>query len=144
MNLTGSPQELLWQYQIAIAKAGAGAVLAYIVVTTALYSAADILMVEDGVYFLISMAGWALGYLLLRYLMKASTAPGEAMLGGFGGYFALGLVSGVAIIAGLILLIIPGLYLFLRCCMCMAMELFRHCAGPGRRRERSKNHSPSH
>ena len=114
MNLTGSPQELLWQYQIAIAKVGAGAVLAYIVVTTALYSAADILMVEDGVYFLISMAGWALGYLLLRYLMKASAAPGEAPLGGVGGYFALGLVSGAAIFAGLILLIIPGLYLFLR------------------------------
>ena len=77
MNITGSPQELLWQYQTAIAKAGAGTVLAYIVVTTALYSAADILMVEDGVYLLISIVGWALGYLLLRYLMKASAAPGE-------------------------------------------------------------------
>ena len=114
MNITGLPQELLWQYQTAIAKAGAGTVLAYIVVTTALYSAADILMVEDGVYFLITIVGWALGYLLLRYLMKASAAPGEAPLSGFFGYFALGLVSGVVIIAGLILLIIPGLYLILR------------------------------
>ena len=114
MNITGSPQKLLWQYQTAIAKAGAGTVLAYIVVTTALYSAADILMVEDGVYFLISIVGWALGYLLLRYLMRASAAPGEAPLSGFFGYFALGLVSGVVIIAGLILLIIPGLYLILR------------------------------
>ena len=57
MNITGSPQEVLWQYQTAIAKARAGTVLAYIVVTTALYSAADILMVEDGVYFLISIVG---------------------------------------------------------------------------------------
>ncbi|NQZ46032.1 MAG: hypothetical protein HRT63_00690, partial [Erythrobacter sp.] len=114
MNLTGSPQELLWQYQTAIAKAGAGTVLAYIVVTTALYSAGDILMVEDGLYVLITIVGWALDYLLLRHLMKASAAPSEAPLGGVGGYFALGLVSGVAIIAGLILLIIPGLYLILR------------------------------
>lgn len=114
MNLTGSPQEVLWQYQTAIAKARAGAVLAYIVVTTALYSAADILMVEDGVYFLISIVGWALGYLLLRYLMRASATPGEAPLGGVGGYFALWLVSWVVIFAGLILLIIPGLYLILR------------------------------
>ncbi len=61
-----------------------------------------------------AVASLALGYFLTVQLLR-SLAPGDGPLkGGFGSYFGLALLSGLGIIFGLVLLIIPGLVLFVR------------------------------
>lgn len=87
----------------------------YVIISTSVYAIIDIFFAEDGgLFFISSIAIWALGYILLVVLMRSSGPLGERQSGGIGGYFGLGILTGLATAIGLVLLIVPGLYLILR------------------------------
>jgi len=89
--------------------------LGYLVFSTAVFVAVDIFAYDDDVLFLLStIAVWIAGYILLVVLMRATDPQGEAGLGGIGGYFGLSILTGIAIGVGLIIFVLPGLYLFMR------------------------------
>lgn len=108
-------EQTIYDEQARIARQSASPLLAYLVVSAAIYSVVDIFYYESGgLYFFSAFLVWGLGYALLIKLMQASARNGEAPKGGIGGYFALGVVASLAIGIGLIVLIIPGLYLLMR------------------------------
>jgi hypothetical protein len=63
---------------------------------------------------LISILGWAMGYILYVTIMRQAGLFRGGQAGGVGVYFFLGLVSGAAMMIGAVLLLLPGMYLFLR------------------------------
>jgi hypothetical protein len=106
---------LLIAAQQQIGRLGALALAGYVAAATAIYSVVDSYYYnEDSLYWLTAIIVWGLGYLLLVHLMRVNGPAGEQHFGGVGGYFALGLFAGIAIVVGVILFIIPGLYLMMR------------------------------
>lgn len=113
-NVAGG-YSLLIEAQQQIGRSGALAIAGYVAASTALYSVVDSYYYdEDSLYWGTAILVWGLGYALLVHLMRLSRSEGEQHLGGIGGYFGLGLFAGIAIVVGVILFIIPGLYLMMR------------------------------
>lgn len=69
---------------------------------------------EWSVTLIYSVAGLAADYLLLRWMLVETGLKREGEGGGFGAYFAIGLLSGLALILGFLLLVIPGVILLVR------------------------------
>lgn len=90
-------------------------VLAYLALTAAPYIYFDIfLWDQDSLYFLAAFLGWAMGYVLLLFIMQRSGYFADGKESGVGVYFALGLSTGILIALALVVLILPGLYLLMR------------------------------
>lgn len=53
-------------------------------------------------------------YYLIRHLVDRHGLRSADRLGGFGSFFVVGLITGLAVLLGFVLLIIPGIYLFAR------------------------------
>ena len=103
------------EQQLRIAKAGAAWLALYVLASTAAYSIVDIYYYDlDSLYLVLVVMVWVLGYVLLLGLMRVSSWRAEPELGGIGGYFGLSLIAGIATLIGVILFLIPGLYLMLR------------------------------
>lgn len=90
-------------------------VAAALVGLTAMYVANDQLVPLESqlrVQLPLGIIGFIVAYALTLTLLKASAAPGDAApRPRFGAYFGLGFVSGVGILLGLVLLVVPGLIL---------------------------------
>ncbi len=115
MSTAPAAEQTLYDEQVSIARESAVPLIAYIAVSSAVYSVVDAFYFDsDGLYFFTAFLVWGLGYVLLVKLMQASARYAEGPMGGIGGYFALGLVASIAIGVGLVVLIIPGLYLLMR------------------------------
>lgn len=115
MMLAGGNEAVLVDEQLRIARSGAVYLIGYLIVSTASYSITDIYYYdENGLYFVSSLAIWGLGYALLVMLLRVSAPVQEIEYGGIGGYFGLSLLTSIAISIGLLLLLLPGIYLCLR------------------------------
>ena len=115
MSVTPLAEQTIHDEQVRIARDSAIPLIAYVAVSSAVYSVVDAFYFDsDGLYFFTPFLVWGLGYVLLVKLMQASARYAEGPKGGIGGYFALGLVASLAIGVGLVVLIIPGLYLLMR------------------------------
>lgn len=105
----------LYLEQTRIAKRGAPWLIGFVVLATAIYSLVDIYDPNTGgLFFISAIVVWVLGYILLVVLMRISGGADEVHSGGIAGYFGLGILTGIPIGIGLILLIVPGLYLLMR------------------------------
>ena len=101
--------------QIRIAALGWPILLAYVIATSALYGYLDVYsMYDSGLYVLANLINWALGYLLLVSLMQRAGYFQAGKGSGVGTYFVLGILLVPAVLLGVVLLVIPGLYLLLR------------------------------
>lgn len=90
-------------------------VLAYLVLTTAPYIYLDIfLWYQENLYFLAAFLAWAMGYVLLLFIMQRSGYFADGKASGVGVYFALSVGTGILIGLAAIMLILPGLYLLMR------------------------------
>ena len=99
----------------------------YVLLWAGPYIYVDINMPEsNGAYFLLSFVGIGLNFFLLYSLTQSSDARGEKTHTGIIAYFGLSILHSVAISIGLILLILPGLYLALRWLPAFARLLKSH------------------
>lgn len=115
MNAASLTEEAVNAEVLRIGRQGATALAGYVAISSASYSIADAFFYDsDGLYLVLSIVVWGLGYALLVLLMQGSARYEEGPRGGIGGYFGLGIVSGIAVGIGLIILIIPGLFLVVR------------------------------
>lgn len=90
----------------------AGAAAAYVVVLGAIGSVIDLYGASANI--VSTVASVAGGFLLLRAMLlrEGLLEPGPA--GRFGAYFGLSLLSGLAILLGLVVLVVPGIVLIVR------------------------------
>lgn len=96
-------------------RSGVKFIVAYLVLWAGPYMYVDIAMPQsNGAYALLSFVGIGLNFFLLYSLMQVSDAGDEPTKTGFGAYFGLSILHSIAVFMGLVLLILPGLYLALR------------------------------
>lgn len=101
--------------QAQIARKAIVPLAAYVLVSTSIYIAVDLLYPDEvGPYFLSAFTVWGFGFALLAVLMRKSAPAGEDHAGGIGSYFGLCLIAGSLIPVAMVLLILPGLYLLMR------------------------------
>lgn len=114
LSVTGSETSVMAE-QAHVARRGMVWLAGYVVVSAAVYSVADIYFYElNSVYLTTSIAVWVLGYVLLVLLMRASARDDGRHGGGIAGYLGLSFLTGIAIGVGIVLLVLPGLYLMMR------------------------------
>jgi len=75
-------------------------------------------------------------YALVKRLVDRQGLRSAEQPGGFGSFFLLGILSGLAIALGFLLLIVPGIYLYARWSMANAILLSEDC-GAGQAMQRS-------
>ncbi|MEM7779896.1 MAG: hypothetical protein AAF697_05835 [Pseudomonadota bacterium] len=115
MNQGLDKQDGLWACQLVVARGGAAYLIGYVLVVATMYSTADILYPQsNALYLTTALIGWILGYVLLALLMRTGSKEREAMPGGIAGYFGMSVLTSIAISVGLVLLVLPGLYLMMR------------------------------
>lgn len=96
----------------ALARQHAGLLLALVGAITAGYSALDLLGVESGTFAINLVVTVMVQYLVLERLLADRMTDAAIERGrSYGSLFGSALLSGVAIIVGLVVLILPGLYL---------------------------------
>jgi len=105
----------LFNEQRRLVKAGWGFVAMYLFLGTAPYIYLDLYAYdEDGLYSILNLVTWALGYLLFLGLMRNGGYLDQGQKSGVGTYFVLGIAIGIPVSIGLVILVIPGLYLLMR------------------------------
>lgn len=101
--------------QKAIAHAGAKFIAIYLVLWAGPYMYLDIAMPDaNGAYLLLSFVGIGLNFFLLYSLLQVSDAGDEQTKTGFGAYFGLSILHSIAVFIGVLVFVLPGLYLALR------------------------------
>lgn len=100
---------------LALARLARLEIAAYLALLTALYTALDMTVATAmSVYGLAGFAAWGAGYLLILRIMDRAASLSGGLRSGVGTYFAICFVTSLAIGAGLVVLLVPGLYLLLR------------------------------
>lgn len=89
-------------------------IVAYVAAMTAVYSLLDLYAAGTGNYSAGSFANAAAGYALMHSLVVKTGMASKGEVAGFGAYFGLSILQGLAYLAGLILLIVPGIILIVR------------------------------
>ncbi len=89
-------------------------VLAYVVALTLGWSYVDQLEDFSGPTFFVSIVEVALRFWVVTSMLKGGQLAHVGLAAGFGTYFGLSLLSGLAIGLGVLLLVIPGVILFVR------------------------------
>jgi hypothetical protein len=97
-----------------LARAAWLAALAYVVVLTGVGMFVDQTSDLSASNFIFSAISIAMGFVLTVQLLREGGLVPRGLAGGFGGYFGTSLLSGLGIVLGTLLLIIPGLVLFVR------------------------------
>lgn len=90
------------------------AALAYVVVLTGVGIFADQMSDLSASNFIFSVVSFVMGFVLTVQLLREGGLVPRGLAGGFGGYFGMSLLSGLGIALGIVLVIIPGLVLFVR------------------------------
>ncbi|GAA4036539.1 hypothetical protein [Parerythrobacter jejuensis] len=113
-NSVGERIGLIVDEAMRIALASARMVAIYLAVMVAASVAVDATASSGGADFGITILSIAMGYFLTITMVGAVAPDPEGPDGGFGTYFGLSLLSGFAILAGLVLLVVPGVLLLIR------------------------------
>jgi hypothetical protein len=117
---------LLVSEQLRVVRAGALYAIGYVVLLTLGYAYIDFYHSgDDALYALGSLLGWAVGYVLLLGLMQSAGLISKGTVSGVLIYFLLGITTGLPIILGFFLLIVPGVYLMLRWLPVFAVAIAR-------------------
>lgn len=90
------------------------AALAYVVVLTGVGMFVDQMSDLSASTLIFSVVSFAMGYVLTVQLLREGGLVPRGLASGFGGYFGTSLLSGLGIGLGFLLVIIPGLVLFVR------------------------------
>jgi hypothetical protein len=98
-----------------VASRSRGAVLFYVVAVAGVAILADTYSeTMPALTLLTAIVGLAANYLLLRALLHDAGLKREGEGGGFGAYFVVGILSGLGVLLGLVLLVIPAIVLMVR------------------------------
>lgn len=89
-------------------------VLSYVAAMTVLFSLLDLAQVESGHFTLSSIGSTIAGYLLMRALVVETGLAREGETAGFGSYFGMGFLEGLAYVVGAVLLVVPAVILMVR------------------------------
>ncbi len=104
----------VWSEAIRLLRAAWPEALAYLGVTVTVWALIDLQVIGEGLTSPAMIVDFVLAYLLtIGLLKKGGLAPG-GLKGNFGGYFFVSFISGIAVVFGLVLLIIPGFILLVR------------------------------
>ncbi len=115
MQPTRDFSQRLWNQQISVAMSGWRWIWPYLAISILGYTWFDTFGYEfDGLYAAFSLFLWGLGFFLLLGLMKDGRAFRSGQMTGIGTYLGLSIVSGLAIALGILLFVLPGLYLAMR------------------------------
>lgn len=90
------------------------AALAYVVVLTGVGIVVDQMSELNASNLIFSVISIAMGYVLTVQLLREGGLVPSGLASGFGGYFGTSILSGLGIALGFLLVIIPGLVLFVR------------------------------
>jgi hypothetical protein len=94
---------------------GSLAVVIYVVALSVVGVALDLnVELSSGYLFINSIANVVGGYLLLRGIVLAAGLAPDGEVAGFGSYFGMSWLEGLAFIIGLVLLVVPGIVLLVR------------------------------
>lgn len=105
----------LLAHQKSIARNGAKYIIAYILLLAGPHIYLDIAMPDvDSAYLLLSVVGVGLNFFLLYALLQLRNAPDEATNSRIGAFFWLSIVHNTAVTIGLVVFVLPGIYLALR------------------------------
>jgi hypothetical protein len=116
-----------------LGRAAWSTVLLYIAVLTGVGAVIDQMDDVSAANLGFTVVSFGLGFLLTVNLLRSGGFALAQRGGGFGSYFGLSLVGGLAMLLGLVLLVIPGAVLFVRWAPAYGYAL---CEGPGTRRRR--------
>ncbi|MEM7700801.1 MAG: hypothetical protein AAF251_02580 [Pseudomonadota bacterium] len=87
----------------------------YLLLFTAPYLYLDLVTPEsDGGYFLMNFVGIGLNFMLLYTLMRESDLLGGGPRTGIASFFGLSLIHSLGVLIGLVLVVLPGIYLMAR------------------------------
>lgn len=101
--------------QLRLAREGWKFLLAYLVIATGPYWYLDVYDWENGAaYGLWGLVAWGLGYVLFVGLLQSGGYFARGEHSGVGTYFVLGIVIGIPVAVGMVLLVVPGVYLLMR------------------------------
>ncbi len=107
--------ESLSSEQLRLLNASRLSILGYIILVTGAYWCLDMYAWEsDRIYVLLGFLVWGLGYFLFLSIMQRGGYLVDGKATGIGTYFALSVAIGVPVAFGLIVLVVPGLYLLMR------------------------------
>ena len=110
--------------------AAPGASFAFIFVMSALGIYSDMYFGESpGIVLLVSVANFVAGFFLMLAILRAVGLRREGEGGGFGAFFVVSFLSGLGMMAGFLLLIVPGVILMVRWSPALALVLSEDEAG---------------
>jgi hypothetical protein len=89
-------------------------VLIYVAAMTVIFSLMDLAEAESGHFTLNSIGSTVGGYLLMRALVLETGLANDGEVAGFGAYFGMGVLQGLAYLIGAILLVVPAIVLMVR------------------------------
>lgn len=111
---TGTRLGQIMDESMRLARAAMMAVIAYIGGLTVVGVIVDQMTDFAAGNLLFAVTSLALGFYLTMQLLQTGGLAPDGLRAKFGGYFGTSLLSGLAMIAGLLLLVIPGVVLFVR------------------------------
>lgn len=89
-------------------------VIGYVVLLGGIATAIDLFAMNEGGDFLVNILSLVLGFVLTSQVLIRSGQCPDGLRNGFGTYFGISLLSGLAIFVGLLLVVLPGLLLLIR------------------------------
>ncbi|MEL6530974.1 MAG: hypothetical protein AAFQ27_13515, partial [Pseudomonadota bacterium] len=104
----------VWAEAARLVRSALGYGAVYLAGTIGFWSLIDFGIVGEDYSIIGSIVDFALGYLLTVGLLTSGGLLPDGMKGTFGTYFAVSLISGIAILLGLVALVIPGVFLMVR------------------------------
>ncbi|MDJ0642238.1 MAG: hypothetical protein QNJ15_05435 [Erythrobacter sp.] len=104
----------LWREAARLIGEAKGEALAYLAITIALWSLIDLEILGEGFFFPAMIVDFLCAYFLTVWLIKRGDLAPSGLMGGFGTYFLLSLLSGFAILIGSLLFVVPGIILMVR------------------------------
>lgn len=101
--------------QWRILREGRNWIILYVLATVGSYIYIDLYHYDaNGLYVLIGLLVWAMGYILTISLLKNAGYIPDGLKSGVGTYFVLGIAIGLAILMAGVFFILPGMYLAMR------------------------------
>lgn len=113
----GSPSEkirAIINESFRLIQAAPGETALFVGATAGVGSLIDTNAWNAGGDFLVNILSLALGYVLVSAMLRKGGLAPDGLRNGFGTYFGIGLLSGIATIVGFLLLIVPGVVLLVR------------------------------
>lgn len=112
----GTRTQVLWATTLGLIKQALPACGAYMAAMVVLGSIVEIAGVAEGtgVSMGLNVAGLFAGFMLTRVMLDQAGLTTGGSVKGFGSYFGLSILTGLATVFGMLLLIVPGILLLIR------------------------------